>query len=62
MVNIRNVELADLSKLVVIEHQCFPKEEAATKEAFEKRIQRISDSFFVAVVGSNCRFSEWTCH
>ena len=34
----------------MIEHQCFPKEGAATKEAFEKRIQRISDSFFVAVV------------
>lgn len=46
---IRNVEWADLPELVMIENQCFSKEEAATKEAFEKRIQRIPDSFFVAV-------------
>ncbi|MBP1933209.1 GNAT family N-acetyltransferase [Ammoniphilus resinae] len=50
MVNIRNVEWTDLPRLVAIEHQCFPKEEAATKTAFEERIQRIADSFFVAVV------------
>ncbi|MDQ0199207.1 GNAT family N-acetyltransferase [Neobacillus ginsengisoli] len=48
MLNIRNVKMKDLPELVVIEHLCFTKEEAATKEAFEKRIQFIPDSFFVA--------------
>lgn len=46
---IRNVMIGDLHELVAIENACFSKEEAATKEAFEKRIQLISDSFFVAV-------------
>lgn len=48
MLKIRNVKMNDLPGLVVIEHLCFTKEEAATKEAFEKRIQMIPDSFFVA--------------
>lgn len=48
LLKIRNVHINDLPKLLDIEHHCFPKEEAATKEAFEKRIQFIPDSFFVA--------------
>lgn len=48
MLQIRNAKIKDLSELVVIEHLCFTKEEAATKEAFEKRIQLIPDSFFIA--------------
>ena len=48
MLQIRNVKMEDLPELVIIEHRCFAKEEAATKEAFEKRIQLIPDSFFVA--------------
>ncbi len=48
MVKIRNVKMEDLSELVVIEQLCFTKEEAATKKAFEKRIQVIPESFFVA--------------
>lgn len=48
MLNIRNVKMEDLPELVVIEHQCFSKEEAATVEAFENRIKVIQDSFFVA--------------
>ncbi|MGG3563332.1 GNAT family N-acetyltransferase [Neobacillus rhizosphaerae] len=48
MFMIRNVRIDDLSELVVIEQLCFVKEEAAPKEAFEKRIQFISDSFFIA--------------
>jgi ribosomal protein S18 acetylase RimI-like enzyme len=48
MLKIRNVKMEDLSELVVLENLCFTKEEAATKNAFEKRIQLISDSFFVA--------------
>ncbi|WP_088068740.1 GNAT family N-acetyltransferase [Gottfriedia luciferensis] len=48
MLNIRNVKLEDLTELVEIEQLCFSKEEAATKQSFEKRIQLIPDSFFVA--------------
>lgn len=48
MFQIRNVKVEDLSDLVMIEQLCFLKEEAAPKETFEKRIQFISDSFFVA--------------
>lgn len=48
LLKIRNVHIDDLPKLVDIEQNCFPKEEAATKEAFEKRIHIIPDSFFVA--------------
>lgn len=48
MVKIRNVRNGDLSMLLEIEMLCFSKEEAATKEAFEKRIELIPDSFFVA--------------
>ncbi|WP_066305945.1 GNAT family N-acetyltransferase [Bacillus sp. FJAT-29814] len=48
MLKIRNVELSDLPAVVAIENLCFLKEEAATGEAFEKRIQQIPDSFFVA--------------
>jgi ribosomal protein S18 acetylase RimI-like enzyme len=51
MFKIRNVRIEDLPELVIIEQLCFPEEEAATQEAFEKRIQLIPDSFFVAEVG-----------
>ncbi|WP_338453328.1 GNAT family N-acetyltransferase [Niallia oryzisoli] len=49
MLTIRNVIIEDLPELISIENQCFTKEEAATEEAFIKRIQLIPDSFFVAV-------------
>jgi ribosomal protein S18 acetylase RimI-like enzyme len=48
MFTIRNAEMEDLDGIVAIENLCFLKEEAALKETFEKRIQHISDSFFVA--------------
>ncbi len=48
MMKIRNVKMEDLAELVAIENLCFTKEEAGTKEAFEKRIGLISDSFFIA--------------
>lgn len=47
MFKIRNVKIEDFSQLVAIEHLCFSKEEAATREAFEKRIRLIPDSFYV---------------
>ncbi|WP_026567230.1 GNAT family N-acetyltransferase [Bacillus sp. UNC41MFS5] len=50
MIMIRNVKMGDLTQLVIIENLCFSKEEAATKNAFEKRIELIPDSFFVAEV------------
>ncbi|MEH7113953.1 GNAT family N-acetyltransferase [Neobacillus niacini] len=48
MLRIRNVTMSDLPDLVIIEHLCFPIEEAATETAFIRRIQLIPDSFFVA--------------
>lgn len=51
MLNIRNVTIKDLPDLVIIEHLCFPSEEAATEEAFKQRIRLIPDSFFVAEEG-----------
>jgi ribosomal protein S18 acetylase RimI-like enzyme len=48
MVQIRNVKKEDLADLVILEHRCFLKTEAATEEAFKKRIENIPDSFFVA--------------
>ncbi|MGG3467069.1 N-acetyltransferase [Neobacillus pocheonensis] len=48
MLKIRNARMDDLTELLIIEHLCFSEDEGATKEAFEKRIQLIADSFFVA--------------
>ncbi|HZH58050.1 MAG TPA: N-acetyltransferase [Metabacillus sp.] len=48
MLMIRNVNQEDLPALLVIEHLCFTKDEAATEEAFRERIRFIADSFFVA--------------
>lgn len=48
MLKIRNATINDLSAVVKIEHLCFSKEEAATKESTEKRIRLIPDSYFVA--------------
>jgi len=49
MVQIRNVKTEDLADLVILENSCFLKAEAASEEAFKKRIEYIPDSFFVAV-------------
>lgn len=48
MLKIRNVNMDDLQEVVDIENLCFIETEAATKEAFIKRIQYTHDSFFVA--------------
>ena len=48
MLKIRSVKMDDLQEVVDIENLCFIDTEAATKEAFIKRIQYTSDSFFVA--------------
>lgn len=50
MVLIRHVKLEDLPQLIAIENLSFSPDSAATKEAFQSRIQFISDSFFVAEV------------
>ena len=50
MIQIRRVKKEDLRALVVIENRCFLKEEAATEDAFKKRIETIPDSFFIAEV------------
>ncbi|MBT2756928.1 GNAT family N-acetyltransferase [Mesobacillus foraminis] len=48
MVKFRNVKPEDLADILAVETQCFTKAEAATKEALEKRIHTIPDSFYVA--------------
>ena len=48
MLKIRNAKIEDLPHLVAIEQLCFSENEAATKEAIEKRIELIPDSFYVA--------------
>lgn len=48
MWKVRQVKKEDLPSLTKLEQQCFPVEEAATKEAFAKRIELIPESFFVA--------------
>ena len=47
MYTIRNVRPEDLEQLIMIENLCFTEAEAATKEAFERRIETISDTFLV---------------
>ncbi len=46
--NIRQVTIEDLDRLIEIENLSFTKEEAATEVAFVNRIRMIPDSFFVA--------------
>ena len=48
MVTIRNAEMSDLEDIVELENRCFSKEDAASKTAFQLRIERISDTFLVA--------------
>ncbi|MGV3464864.1 MAG: GNAT family N-acetyltransferase [Heyndrickxia sp.] len=48
MISLRNVETSDLEQLLIIENEGFSIKEAATKEAFEERIQLIADTFIVA--------------
>lgn len=49
-VEIRQVQMNDLDRLVVIENQGFTPEEAASKEAFIRRISKIADTFLVATI------------
>jgi ribosomal protein S18 acetylase RimI-like enzyme len=48
MISLRNVQITDLKQLLAIENEGFSIEEAATKDAFVKRIQLIPDTFIVA--------------
>jgi len=45
--NIRKASMADLEAVASMELLCFPKEEAATIESFEKRIAVFGDSFWL---------------
>lgn len=45
---IRKARLSDLDGITALEAVCFPEAEAATREAFLKRLQAFPDSFFVA--------------
>ncbi|TWT27316.1 GNAT family N-acetyltransferase [Planomicrobium sp. CPCC 101110] len=48
MISLRNVQSADLEQLMAIESEGFPREEAATIEAFAERIKLMPDTFIVA--------------
>ncbi|MFE8695573.1 GNAT family N-acetyltransferase [Cytobacillus sp. FJAT-53684] len=48
MITLRNVQTTDLEQLLLIENEAFSIDEAATKEAFEERVQLIADTFIVA--------------
>lgn len=48
---IRQVRVEDLEKVTQVEEVCFPAAEAAGRESLLARIERFSDSFFVAEVG-----------
>lgn len=45
---ITNAAPEDLDEIATLEMACFPHAEAATKESFERRINRFPESFFVA--------------
>lgn len=47
-IEIRGVRPEDLEELCRVENKCFPKEEAATREAFQYRINAFPGSFYVA--------------
>lgn len=51
MISLREVQEEDLEQLQLIENEGFSQDEAATKEAMEKRIQTIPDTFIVAEKG-----------
>lgn len=47
-ITIRNARQTDLDSIAHLESVCFPPEEAATREAFKRRINTFPESFFVA--------------
>lgn len=49
---IRNVRNEDLDRVAEVEALCFPKAEAAGRDAFGERIRVFADSFFVAEDGN----------
>lgn len=50
---IRNATIDDLDIIYNIEAECFPKEEAATYNAFKERLYTFPESFFVAELDKN---------
>lgn len=47
-ITIRNVKNEDLEIITEIELECFPKEEAATKESLQERIKTFPNKFWIA--------------
>lgn len=45
--NIRNATMDDLDSIAMVEAECFPASEAATKEDFTKRIQYYGNHFWL---------------
>lgn len=49
--HIRTADIDDLDEIAAIEAECFPKEEAATKEQLRERIQSFGNHFYVVEYG-----------
>ncbi len=47
---IRHATIKDLEEISELEAVCFPKEEAASKEAFNDRIKAYSDCFWLLII------------
>lgn len=47
---IRHASIEDLDEIVQLEMACFSKEEAASREAFEKRLKVYSDYFWLLLI------------
>lgn len=45
--NIRHGSVEDIEKIAELEHMCFPKEEAASKEAFQQRLEVYGNHFWL---------------
>lgn len=45
--NIRTATLLDLDSISAVEAECFPAEEAATKDSFESRLRVYPEHFWI---------------
>lgn len=48
--SIRNAQIEDLDEIAKLEEACFPKAEAATKEAFRHRLKAYPDRFWLLII------------
>ncbi|HEX3022048.1 MAG TPA: GNAT family N-acetyltransferase [Lachnospiraceae bacterium] len=51
MIKVRKANRSDIDSIVFIEKKCFPKNEAASRNAIEERMKVFQNHFFVAQLG-----------